>query len=114
MFAILSVLLEIDIASVTSGMTQFKLHLFNAAPTAIADGTAWTLADADRAKYLGPILLDAPTDMGGTLISKTENVNFTAKLAAASTTLYGMLETVGAFTATASAVKVVTLNVMGV
>lgn len=114
LFAIHSVLLEIDVAAIPAGMTNFKLHLFNAAPTAIADGTAWALADADRAKYLGYILLDIPVDMGGTLISQTESANFVRKLAAASTTLYGMLETVGAYTATASAVKTITLNVSGV
>lgn len=114
LFMILSAMLEIDVNAIPSGMNAFRLHLFNVAPTAIADNTAWALADADRSKYLGYISLDAPVDMGGTLWSQTQNINFVGKLAAGSTTLYGMLETVGAYTPSAQTVKKITLNILGV
>lgn len=93
---ITSVDLRIDIASVTSGMTTFRLHLYNAAPTAIADNAAFDLVAGDRAGYLGYIDLVTPVDLGSTLVSQTGSINRQVKLA--STSLYGILTTVGGFT----------------
>lgn len=95
-------------------MTTFRLHLYNAAPTAIADGTAFDLPAGDRAKYLGYINLAAPVDLGATLWSQNDSANFNGKLADSSTTLYGILETIGAFTPSAQTVKKVTLYILGV
>jgi len=105
---------RIDAAAIPAGMTTFELHLFNAAPTAIADNTAWALADADRAKYLGKVMLSAPVDVGGTLWSQTDGINKKFKCAAASTTIYGQLATSTAYTPTALTVKTVTLHTVGV
>lgn len=110
MVLITNVLFRIDVAAIPAGMATFKLHLFSSAPTAIIDNAAWTLIDADRAKYLGYILLDTPIDVGGTLFSQTLQANFILKLAAASTSLYGQLQTVGGYTPTAVAVKTISLN----
>lgn len=110
-FLILSAALRIDVAAIPAGMTSFRLHLYNAAPTAIADNTAYNLPAADRAKYLGSLDISGVTDIGDTLFAQASGVNFMGKLAAASSTIYGILQTIGAFTPTASATKTVALNI---
>lgn len=100
--------LEIDVASVPSGMTTFKLHLYNASPTAIADNAAWDLVAGDRAKYLGYVAIATPEDMGSTLWSQNAQVDKQVLLASGS--LYAVLQTVGAYTPTSAAVKVVTIH----
>jgi hypothetical protein len=109
-FAILSAKLRIDVSAVPSGMSGFRLHLYNAAPTAIADNDPYNLPAADRAKYLGYITLSNPSDLGDTLCGQDEGVNFVRKLAEGSTTLYGILQTIGAYTPTAQSVKTITLE----
>jgi hypothetical protein len=99
-----------DVNAVPSGMSSFRLHLYDAAPTAIADNTAYNLPSGDRDKYLGYIEVATPIDLGDTIFARTDNLNYKVKLAAASTTLYGLLQTVGAYTPTAQAVKTVKLH----
>jgi len=110
MICILGVFLRVDVGAVPSGMTTFRLHLFDTAPTAIADNSPWVLADADREKYLGFITLNAPEDFGGTLWSQTPDANFFCQLASGSNTLYGQLMTVPGYTPTALVVNTVGLN----
>jgi len=98
----------------SSGMTSgFRLHLYNASPTAIADNAAYNLPSGDRTKYLGYITFGQPVDLGDTVF-RQEEVSFGAKLAAASTSLYGILEDLSADTPTSGAVYTLTLNGMGV
>ena len=106
---ITGVSLEIDVGSVPSGMSSFRLHLYDSAPTAITDNLAYNLPSADRSKYLGYIEIYAPSDLGDTLWVRVDNVNLLVKLANGSTTLYSMLETRAAYTPSAQAVKKVTL-----
>ena len=110
-FVVLGARLRIDVAAIPAGMSSFRLHLYDAAPTAIADNAVYNLPSGDRAKYLGVIEISGVQDIGDTLFAQADEVNFTGKLAAASTTLYGILQTVGAFTPTAQAVKTITLNI---
>lgn len=102
--------LRIDVASVPSGMTTFRLHLFDAAPTAIADNSAMNLIAADRSKYLGFIEIPTPVDLGDTCWSRNDNINFKCKLASASTDLYGVLQTVSGFTPSSQTVKTVRIS----
>lgn len=111
---IMGVNLEVDVNAVPSGMSGFRLHLYDSAPTAIADNTAYNLPSGDRTKYLGNIPIDSPSDLGDTLWVEMNNVNKKVKLASGSSTLYGILETLGAYTPTAQAVKKVTLQIVGV
>lgn len=106
-FVIYGARLRIDAAAIPAGMTSFRLHLYNAAPTAIADNAAFNLIAADRAKYLGYVVIPEPVDNGDTLWGQSDHVNFTGKLAA--TSIYGVLQTVGAYTPTALVVKTVSL-----
>lgn len=107
---ILGARMRIDAAAVPSGMGTFRLHLYNAAPTVIADGTAYDLPSGDRSKYLGYITLPTPVDLGATLWSQVDNLNMKVKCASGSKTLYGILETVAGYTPTAQVVKTITLE----
>lgn len=90
--------LAIDLTSITSGMSSFRLHLYNASPTAILDNAAFDLVTADIAKHIGFIDLGAVVDYGSQLFTSAMNVNLECKLATGVTSLYGELVTVGAFT----------------
>ena len=113
-FVIFGARLRIDVAAIPAGMSNFRLHLYNAAPTAIVDNAAYTLPAGDRAKYLGYVEISGVLDLGDTLWIQATGVNFVGKLAAGSTSLWGILQTVSAYTPTASAVKTVTLNIAAV
>lgn len=99
--------------AVPSGMSSFTLHLFNAAPTAIADNIAWTLLSADKDKYLGSIEIDVPVDLGDVLVSHKDNINIKRKLADDSKTIYGQLVTNGGFTPSAESVLDISLQIVG-
>ena len=62
---ILSASLIVNLTSVPTGMTTFRLHIWDSAPTAIADNAAFSVATADRAKYCGFIDLAAIQAIGG-------------------------------------------------
>ena len=109
-----SISMRCDVNAVPSGMSTYRLHLYNAAPTAIADNTAYNFPEGDRAKYLGYVDIPTPTDMGDTLWSESNGLGKIVKLADGSTTLYGILQTLGAYTPTASIVKTVAMHNVGV
>jgi phage tail sheath gpL-like len=97
--------LQWHVSSLPSGASTFRLHLYNASPDAVLDNAAWDLSSAgDLGKYLGYVELVTPQDLGSTLYSANSNVNKLVKLAADSQTLYGVLQTVGAYTPTSAAV----------
>ena len=105
--------LEIDITAVISGMTSFRLHLYNVTPpSALGDNTAFDLPSGDRASYLGFIELGAPVDLGSTLYVAQDALNKQRTLAG--TSLFGYLVTVGAYTPAASSVFKVTLHSVAV
>ena len=83
---------------VPSGMAAFRVHMYSASPTAIADNAAFDLASGDRDTYMGYIDLPAPLDLGSTIYTQTDYPGRLIKLAAASTTLFAEIETRGAYT----------------
>jgi hypothetical protein len=99
-----------DVGAIPSGQDGFRLHLFDAAPTAIIDNATFNLIAADRTKYLGSIDLSSSLDLGDTIWSRSNNINFKCKLASASTTIYGVLQTIAAFTPSASTVRNVRIS----
>lgn len=109
-----SISLRVDVAALPATMGTFRLHLYNAAPTAIADNAAFNLIAADRAKYLGYVDIPTPTDIGDTLWSESNSLGKIVKLATNSTTLYGVLQTIAAYDPTALTVKTVSLHNVGV
>lgn len=90
--------LRINVTAVPSGMTSFRLHLYDVTPpSALADNAAWDLPSGDRASYLGYVDLGTPVDVGSTLFVQVDGVNKKVKLNA-STSLFGYLVTAGGFT----------------
>lgn len=101
--------LEIDVSAAPSGMTSFRLHLYNVTPpSALGDNAAWDLPSGDRASYLGYIELGAPVDLGSTLYVESLGINKQIKLSG--TSLFGYLVTIGAYTPSSAAVKKITLH----
>lgn len=102
--------LEIDQSAVTAGMTTHFLHLYNASPTAVLDNAAFNLPSGDRTKYLGSIALGTVVDQGATLfVSSVPATLKRLKLAAGSTTLYGVLQTTGAYAPASGTVTLIRL-----
>jgi hypothetical protein len=102
--------LEIDVSAVPSGMTSFRLHLYNVTPpSAYGDNVAWDILTGDRASYLGFLELGSPVDLGGTLYVQAEQVK---DIKLAGTSLFGYLVTAGAYTPSSAAVKKITLHAL--
>lgn len=89
---------------------RFRLHLFHTAPTAINDNAAFTLLDADKANKVGELTFpSAVTEGSGSDAAYAQltpggqggvPLHFVA--AGGSRTLYGLLETLDAFTPASS------------
>jgi len=107
-FLIVSAALDIQIAAVPSGMTTFRLHLFNAAPAAIADNAAFALSVADSAKYLGYLDLGTPAVFGSVLHTQADSINKLITVPAGA--VYGVLQTAGAYTPASASVFVLTVS----
>lgn len=105
--------LRIDLAAVPSGMTSFRLHLYNASPDAILDNAVWDLSSSgDRGKYLGYIDLGTPVDLGSTLFVQQTSLQKLVKLSG--TSLYGQLQTIGTYTPASGTVYTVALQTVAV
>lgn len=100
---------EIDITSVISGMTSFRLYVYNITPpSALGDNVAWDLPAGDRASFLGYVELGTPVDLGSTLYVQSTQLNKQVTLLG--TSLFGYLVTVGTYTPAASSVFKITLH----
>jgi hypothetical protein len=95
---LMSIDLQGQIGAIPSGMTTFRLHLYNVTPpSALADNAAFDLSSGDRAAYLGYISITAMVDLGSTIYSQVDSLNRPFALSG-SANLFAYLETVGAFT----------------
>lgn len=108
-FAIFGARLRIDAAAIPAGMTSFILHLYTVEPTPIVDNAAYNLPAADREKYLDYIEISGIKRLGDTLFASVNNLNITGKLANGAASLYGILQTTGAYPPIALTVKTVKL-----
>ena len=99
--------LKLKTNAIPAGMVGFKLHLYSAAPTAIADNVAFNVIAADIDNYLGYIQLDV-VDLGDNLFAQSAAINFVTRPAAA--TLFGVLVTDTVFTPVAQMIVSVTLR----
>jgi hypothetical protein len=107
-----SVSLVFSDSAVPSGMGAFRLHLYSASPTAIADNAAFDLLSGERATYMGFIDLPTPSDFGSTLYTQTDYPGRLIKLGAASTTLFAELETRGAYTPVSASTVAIRVNLL--
>lgn len=97
---------------VPAGMGAFRIHLYSASPTAIADNAPFDLLSADRASYMGYVELSTPQDLGSTLYTQVDYPGRLVKLAAASTTCYAQLETRGAYTPVSASTVTLRVNTL--
>lgn len=97
---------------VPSGMGAFRIHMYSASPTAIADNAAFDLLSGDRATYMGYIDLPAPQDLGSTIYTQVDYPGRLIKLAAASTTLFVEIETRGAYTPVSASTVSIRMNLL--
>lgn len=105
--------LEVDISAVQSGMANFRLHLYSVTPpSALADNAVWDLPSGDRASYLGFIDIGTPVDLGSTCYVETSELRKQVKLAG--TSLFGYLQTIGAYTPASADVYKITLHAVAV
>lgn len=106
-----STALAIHVTSVPSGMTSFRLHLYNAIPpSAIADNSAWDLPSGDRDSYLGYLDLGSPVDVGSTLYVQQDQVNKLFR--AGQEGLWAYLVSAGGYTPSSAAVKTIQLDAL--
>jgi hypothetical protein len=107
-----SISLVFSDSAVPSGMGAFRLHLYSASPTAIADNAAFDLVSGERATYMGFIDLPTPADFGSSLYTQTDYPGRLIKLGAASTTLFAELETRGAYTPVSASTVAIRVNLL--
>ena len=107
-----SVSLVFSDSTVPSGMGAFRIHMYSASPTAIADNAAFDLLSGDRATYMGYIDLPAPQDLGSTIYTQTDYPGRLVKLGAASTTLFVEIETRGAYTPVSASTVSIRMNLL--
>lgn len=106
--------LEIDVASVPSGMTSFRLYFYNVTPpSALLDNAAWDLPSGDRASFKGYIDLGSPVDLGSTLYVEVNGINKQITVPSGGS-LFGYLVTNGGYTPGSGDVFKVTLHSMAV
>jgi len=105
-----------NLNAIPSGMTTFRLHLYNVTPPSnLADNVAWDLPAGDRAAYLGYIDLGAPVDVGASLYVQTVGPSLTMQqVSAISSSLYGYMVTGGGYTPGALDSFVPTIRSIGV
>lgn len=104
--------LQINVNAIPSGMTSYRLYLYNETPaSALADKASFDLVTTDLG-YQGYIDLGSPADLGSTLYVQNDQQWHQVQLAPGSSDLYGYLVTNGTYTPTSAAVKVITLHSM--
>jgi hypothetical protein len=93
-----SIQLLINNTAVPSGMAGFRVHLYSAAPTAILDNAGYTFTTSDAAAWQDSYDLGAPAVRGSMLRAQAYYQGGIMKLQPASSSLYAVLETLGAYT----------------
>ncbi|MFM6272694.1 MAG: hypothetical protein ACKPFA_40415, partial [Dolichospermum sp.] len=95
-----------NITALPSGMGAFAVYLFNAPPpSAITDNLPYSLSSGDRASIItlnGLILTTSLARGGGSVVAEISNINQLFKLATGSTSLWGYVVTLAAFTPAAN------------
>lgn len=107
-----SISLVFSDSTVPSGMGAFRIHLYSATPTAIADNAAFDLVSGERANYMGYIDIPTPQDFGSTLYTQADYPGRLVKLAAASTSLFAEIETRGAYTPVSASTVTLRVNTL--
>jgi hypothetical protein len=108
-YLVTGVSLRFDLAAVPATMTSFVLHLYNATPpSAPADEATFSLSASDAPKYLGAIPISAPVDYGDILYIEMSGLAKQVKLVSSS--LWGVLVTVGTYAGASAGTHTVTVH----
>lgn len=107
-----SISLVFSDSTVPSGMGAFRVHLYSASPTAIADNAVFDLVSGERANYMGYVDLPTPQDLGSTLYTQIDYPGRLVKLATASTSLFAEIETRGAYTPVSASTVTLRVNTL--
>jgi hypothetical protein len=95
-----------NITSLPSGMGSFAIYLYSSPPpSAITDNLPYSLNSGDRSSILNPNgfnLFASLARGGGSVVAESFSINQLFKLAPGSTSLWGYLVTLGAFTPAAN------------
>lgn len=95
-----------NLTALPTGMSGFAVYLYSGTPpSAITDNLPFSLGSADRASSLTPggiILTASLARGGGSVVAEALSINRLIKLANGSTSLWGYLVTLGAFTPAAN------------
>jgi hypothetical protein len=95
-----------NITALPSGMGAFAVYLYSSTPpSAITDNLPYSLSSGDRASIMtlnGFNLSASLARGGGSVVAETLNINQLFRLAPSSTSLWGYLVTLGAFTPAAN------------
>lgn len=98
--------------SIPTGMGNFRVALFNSAPTAINDNAAFDVIDADKAKLLDYIDIDTPILLKSRLWGRKNSINSHIKLLDTSATFYAQLITLGGYTPVSGVLYTIFLGCM--
>ena len=109
--AIIKMLIVMATNAVPAGLTNLRVHFFDAAPTAIADNAAMNLIAGDRTKYLGYLDTLAAVDEGDTVVALAPSVRLHI---APQGTVYAVVETLGAFTPASAVATTLTVEAVSV
>lgn len=110
---ILTGIIKIDTTALQASEAAYALPLYSATPpSAQADNAAWSLASADLPGYRGSLALGTPVDLGAALFVKTKVLDEDIRLLSTSSSLWGELQTIAGFTATAVARQVVLYGII--
>jgi hypothetical protein len=102
---VLTAIVRIDQTALQASEAGYQLQGYSVTPpSAQADNDAWTLASADLPSYRGAISLGTPVDLGAACYVKSPNIDLDIRLATG--VLFGELQTLAGFTATAVARQV--------
>ena len=98
--------------SVPVGMGAFRLHLYRASPSGVADNAAFNLTSGEASAYMGYADLPAPQDLGSMLYSQAEYIGRPLQLASGQTNVFAEIETRGAYTPASGTTYEVRLNAL--
>jgi hypothetical protein len=91
-------------SDITVTNASFLIHFYNAAPTAIADNSPWTMLYADREKYVGAVatgtMVTGGTGSGGYAVvpATTTPLVLPFKTAAGAKSLFAVITAAAAYT----------------
>ena len=95
-----------NLTALPSGMGGFAVYLYSSSPpSAITDNNPFSIASGDRASIMTPNGVSLTASLargGGSVVAESLNINQLFKLATGSTSLWGYLVTLGAFTPAAN------------